>query len=84
MASRLNLNCSRLLLCGLCSIGLGLATSTFGQNPGDETARYAKIRDGLKKLLPLVGKWDVAVTFHDPDGTVTEEVGNMECLIRSR
>ena len=36
---------------------------------------YAKIRNGMRKLAPLVGKWDVAVAFHAPDGTVTEEVG---------
>jgi hypothetical protein len=74
MASRLNSDSSRWSLCALCLISLGLATSTRGQT-GDEAARYAKIRDGLKKLLPLVDKWDVAVTFHALDGTVHEEVG---------
>jgi Protein of unknown function (DUF1579) len=41
----------------------------------DEAARYAKIQQGMNKLLPLVGKWDVAVTFHNPDGTMTKEIG---------
>ncbi|MGH7982241.1 MAG: DUF1579 family protein [Candidatus Udaeobacter sp.] len=66
---------SRTLVYALCSIGLSLVTPLLGQTAGHEAEQYAKIREGLKKLLPLVGKWDVAVTFHDPDRTLTEEVG---------
>jgi Protein of unknown function (DUF1579) len=29
----------------------------------------------MKKLAPLLGKWNAAVTFHGQDGVTTEEVG---------
>lgn len=74
MAYRLNLDSYRRSLCALCLISLSLTTSMLGQTR-DEAVRYAKIRDGLEKLLPLIGKWDVAVTFHALDGTVHEEIG---------
>lgn len=74
MAYRLNLDSSRRSLCALCLISLSLATPMLGQT-GNEAVRFAKIRDGLEKLLPLVGKWDVVVTFHALDGAVHEEVG---------
>jgi Protein of unknown function (DUF1579) len=41
----------------------------------EEAARFAKIQQGMNKLLPLVGKWDVAVDFHNQDGTIQKEVG---------
>ena len=36
--------------------------------------RYQRIRQQMSKLAPLVGKWNVASTFHRKDG-VTEQVG---------
>ena len=49
-------------------IGSASVTSLHGNDS-------AKIREGMTKLAPLVGKWDATVKFYDPDGTVTEEVG---------
>jgi hypothetical protein len=49
-------------------IGSASVTSLHGNDS-------AKIREGMSKLAPLVGKWDATVKFYDPDGTITEEVG---------
>jgi hypothetical protein len=51
-------------------MSISAATRVFADEP-----EYSKIREGMKKLLPLIGKWDVAVAFYDPDGTITNEVG---------
>src|ERR1700730_8753532 len=40
-----------------------------------DEAEYLKIRAGMSKLAPLVGKWHAKWWFHDKDG-VTEEVGS--------
>ena len=39
-----------------------------------DEAEYQRIRQQMSKLAPLVGKWNVAATFHRKDG-VTEQVG---------
>jgi Protein of unknown function (DUF1579) len=63
------------LLCALILIVAAVtAWSTPPVNP-EEAGRFAKIQEGMKKLLPLVGKWDVAVDFHNQDGTTHKEVG---------
>ena len=62
----------------LCALTLlTVAVTTWGTPPvnPEEAAKYAKIQQGLVKLLPLVGKWDVAVDFHSQDGTIHKEVG---------
>jgi Protein of unknown function (DUF1579) len=62
----------------LCALPLMVAAVTAWSTPPvspDEAAQYAKIQQGMNKLLPLVGKWDPAVDFHDQDGTITKEVG---------
>ena len=62
-------------LCMLILLAVVVLTwATPPSNP-DEAARYAKIQEGMKKLLPMVGKWDVAVTFHEPDGRTIQETG---------
>ena len=38
-----------------------------------DEAEYIQIREGMKKLAPLVGQWRAAVTFHDEDGVTREE-----------
>ena len=62
-------------LCAL--ILLAVVTTTWAAPPvnPEEAARYVKIQQGMKKLLPLVGKWDVTVDFHNPDGTTKKEIG---------
>ncbi|HEY6931267.1 MAG TPA: DUF1579 family protein [Thermoanaerobaculia bacterium] len=42
-----------------------------------DDAEYARIREGMKKLAPLMGQWRAAVTFHDEDG-ITREEGTYE------
>jgi Protein of unknown function (DUF1579) len=37
--------------------------------------QYPKIREGMSKLAPLVGKWNAIALFHDDDGSVTENDG---------
>jgi hypothetical protein len=62
-------------LCTLVLLPLAVTTwATPPVNP-EEAARYAKIQQGMNKLRPLVGKWDVAVDFHNPDGTTHKEIG---------
>lgn len=39
-----------------------------------DDAEYQKVRDGLSKLAPLIGKWNAVWTFHQGDG-VTRELG---------
>ena len=70
----LNVMRSKLLFALPLMVAAVTAWSTPPVSP-DEAARYAKIQQGMNKLLSLVGKWDVAVDFHDPDGTITKEVG---------
>lgn len=38
-----------------------------------DDVEYARIREGMKKLAPLIGQWRAAVTFHDEDGITREE-----------
>ncbi len=62
-------------LCALILAAVAVTTwATPPVNP-EEAARYARIQDGMKKLLPLVGNWNVAVDFHNADGTTTKEIG---------
>src|SRR5215469_14604900 len=58
-------------------ISLAIAAITWATPPvnPEEAARYTRIQEGMKKLLPMVGKWDVAVTFHEPDGRTIQETG---------
>src|SRR5260221_10745016 len=39
-----------------------------------DEAEYQKIRQGMRKLAPLAGKWNAEWRFHDGEG-VTEDVG---------
>jgi hypothetical protein len=39
-----------------------------------DEAEYQKIRLQMNKLSPLIGKWNVAATFHGMDGGVREQV----------
>jgi hypothetical protein len=62
----------------LCALPLIVAAVTAWSTPPvspDAAARYAKIQQGMNKLISLVGKWDAAVDFHNQDGTITKEVG---------
>jgi hypothetical protein len=61
-------------LCALVLLTVVTTWSTPPVNP-EEAARYAKIQQGMNKLRPLVGKWDVAVDFYNPDGTTHKEIG---------
>jgi hypothetical protein len=62
-------------LCAFILLSLAVTMrATPPVNP-EEAARYAKIQEGMKKLLPLVGKWNVAVDFHNADGTTTKQIG---------
>ena len=62
-------------LCGLMLLALVIPTrGTPPVNP-EEAAKYERIQQGMQKLLPMVGKWDVAVTFHEPDGRTIQETG---------
>ena len=68
-------------LCALILLAVFVTTwATPPVNP-EEAAKYARIQEGIKKLLPLVGKWDVAVDFHNQDGTIHKETGT--CTITS-
>jgi hypothetical protein len=62
----------------ICAFGLLLiamtASATLPVNP-EEAARFGKIQQGMKKVLLLVGRWDVAVDFHNLDGTSHKETG---------
>jgi Protein of unknown function (DUF1579) len=40
-----------------------------------DEAEYLKIKEGMKKLAPLIGKWDSVWRFRDKDGNVTEQIG---------
>ena len=65
--------------CGRCLLILGwivisLLTPAPAQNAA---ANYAKIREGMSKLAPLVGKWRAVALFHDGD-QVTENDGTWE------
>jgi hypothetical protein len=63
------------LLCALILLVVVATTrATLPVNP-EEAAKYARIQQGMKKLLPLLGKWDVAVDFHNQDGTTHKEAG---------
>jgi hypothetical protein len=63
------------LMCALALLVItARASATPPVNP-EEAARYAKIHQGTKNLLPLLGKWDVAVDFHNQDGTTHKETG---------
>jgi hypothetical protein len=75
MTGGLNLSCSRLLLCALSLMAAAVTAWSTPPSSPDEAARYTRIQQGMNKLLSLVGKWDVAVTFQNLDGTVHEEVG---------
>ena len=63
------------LLCALPLLALTMRASATPPVSPVEATQFAKIQQGMNKLLPLVGKWDAAVTFHDPDGTMTKEIG---------
>jgi Protein of unknown function (DUF1579) len=53
--------------------GFALLTCTTLTAFADE-AEYQKIRSQINKLSPLIGKWNVAATFHGMDGEVREQV----------
>lgn len=59
----------RKILIGIAAL-LGIAAASPAA--ADE-AEYLKIRDGMKKLAPLVGQWHAAGIFHDDDGATEEE-----------
>ena len=61
----------------LCALVLLTVVTTWATPPvnPEEAARYAKIQQGMNKLRSLVGKWDVAVDFYNPDGTTHKEIG---------
>jgi len=42
-----------------------------------DQAEYSKIREGMKKLSPLIGHWKAIARFHDGD-TVMEEPGSYD------
>jgi hypothetical protein len=67
------LRCVRSLLILGCIV-ISRLTPAPAQNPG---ADYAKIREGMSKLTPLVGKWSAVALFHDGD-KVTENEGTWE------
>ena len=50
------------------------AATTPGR--ADEAERL-KIREGMKKLAPLIGRWNVVALFHDGE-TVAERLGSYE------
>jgi hypothetical protein len=60
------------MICIAFSIAL-ICAAPLGTARADEI-QYPKIRAGMSKLAPLVGKWRAAAKFYDSDG-VTEEVG---------
>ena len=60
---------AKLLLNALCLIALICMPTALA-----DEAEYQKIRLQMNKLAPLIGKWNVEVTFHDKDSE-TEEVG---------
>lgn len=60
--TRKALNSSVALVC----IGLAAPLSA-------DEAEYLRIREGMKKLAPLIGQWRAAVIFHDEDGVTKEE-----------
>jgi hypothetical protein len=66
-------NCCRLLLI-LGWIVISHLTPARAENPA---ADYAKIREGMSKLVPLVGKWSAVALFHD-GVKVTENDGTWE------
>ena len=66
-------HCCRLLLI-LGWIVISHLTPARAENPA---ADYAKIREGMSKLVPLVGKWSAVALFHDGD-KVTENDGTWE------
>jgi Protein of unknown function (DUF1579) len=66
-------HCCRLLLI-LGWIVISHLTPACAEDP---TANYAKIREGMSKLAPLVGKWSAVALFHDGD-KITENDGTWE------
>jgi hypothetical protein len=52
---------------------LGVLAATASPLLADD-AEYRKVRDGMSKLAPLIGKWNAAWTFHQGDG-ITRELG---------
>jgi Protein of unknown function (DUF1579) len=60
---------AKLLLNALCLSALIYMPTALA-----DEAEYQKIRFQMNKLARLIGKWNVAVTFHHKD-SVTEEVG---------
>jgi hypothetical protein len=66
-------HCWRLLLI-LGWIAISHLTPARAQDPA---GNLAKIREGMSKLAPLVGKWSAVALFHDGD-KVTENDGTWE------
>jgi hypothetical protein len=57
-------------------LGLLILAASFSTRPAvhADEAKYQRIRQQMSKLAPLVGKWNVAATFHRKDGVI-EQVG---------
>ena len=55
------------------ALGFAVLTCTMLTAFADEAA-YRKIRVQMNKLSPLIGKWNVAATFHAMEGEVREQV----------
>jgi hypothetical protein len=56
-------------------LGLLILAALFSTRPGAhaDEAEYQRIRQQMSKLAPLVGKWNVAATFHRKDGVIVQE-----------
>jgi hypothetical protein len=55
------------------ALGFAVLTCTTLTAVANE-AEYQRIREQMHKLAPLIGKWNVAATFHGMDGGVREQV----------
>jgi hypothetical protein len=56
-------------------IAIAPLTSAQADDPAGD---YAKIREAMKKLSPLVGKWRAVALFPQSDGSVTENDGTYD------
>jgi hypothetical protein len=63
----------RITILPIFSIAALIWVAPLGTAGADEI-QYPKIRAGMSKVAPLIGKWRAAANFYDSEG-VTEEVG---------
>ncbi len=70
----MRLNCSFRLLSIVISLAMSSTLTAHGQDPA---ADYTRIREGMNKLSPFVGKWSAVALFHDDDG-ITENDGTWD------